>query len=193
MRPAIEAMKLRYNFLKSPLDGPIPPPGNDSIKFENGAFEGKNGVVQITSITIHGDGVVIDTRSSTDDADSFMEDVVIWASTEYGLPSISELPVNRIYVSELNVIFKRAPAIFNTKLAPFLEEVSSAIGDEKKGNAEFLSFQLGTDQTRSNKPAIFRIDREQNVPIEENRYYSFAPTKTDVHLKLLETLEKLAI
>ena len=191
--PAIASLKDRYSFMKSPLDRPIPPPPNEGYKYENGAFKGKNGVVQIVSLTTHNDGVVIDTRSSTDDADLFMEDLMAWANKEYGLPSLSELPAKRLHVSELNVAFENAPKFLNQKLASFFDEVTSAISNKSKGKAEFLGFQLGTDQALSDKPAIFRIDREVNAPIGENRYYSFAPTSTAAHLKLLEKLEKLAI
>lgn len=191
--PAIEAMKARYSFLKTPLDGPLPPPPNDAYKFEHGAFDGGNGLVEIVGVIIHGDGIVIDTRSSTDDGDSFFQDVIAWGHKEYGLPAYSDLPFRKIYASELNVTFSNAPAIFNPKLAPFLDEVRSSISDESTGPTDFLSFQLGTDQTRSNRPMTFRFDREAGTRIDENRYWSYAPTKTSVHIKLLKKLEKVAI
>ena len=192
LRPANDAVKARYDFLKTPFDGPMPPPNNEGVKFENGAFKGKNGVVEITSLTMHNDGIVIDTRSSTDDADLFMEDLINWTHKEFGLPALSELPAKRIYASELNVVFKRAPEIINPKLAPFLENLDAEIGDGHKGKLSVLSLQFSTDQTLSKSPGIFRLDREINVPFDENRFYSFSPTKTDFHIKLLEKLEKLA-
>lgn len=192
IRPAIEAMRARYSFLKAPLDAPFPMP-NEGIKFEQGAFNGKNGMVQILSLTLHNDGVVIDVRSSTDDADLFMEDVVAWANKEYGMPAVSELPSTRLYVSELNVAFQKLPAIFNPKLAPLFAEVSAAIADKTQGNADFLSVQLSTDPTKTNRQSFFRVDREVNTPFEENRYYSFASTKTDMHIRLLERLEELSV
>ena len=169
LRPSIEIMKTRYNFLKSPLDFPFPPPPNDGLTFLSGAFGTKNGMVQVTSMAMHNDGIVIDTRSSTNDADLFMEDVVAWYNKEFGMPAISDLPVKKIYVSELNVSFQHAPTFFNPKLASLIHEISSAIGDDGAQKADFLSFQLGTDQTRTNRPAVFRIDREVNTRIEENR------------------------
>lgn len=193
MRPAIEAMKVRYSFLTTPLDGPIHPPANEGYKFELGAFEGKNGTVQITSMTTHGDGIVVDTRSSTDDADMFLEDIFAWANKEFGMPSLAELPVKRIYVSELNVAFSRAPIMLNPQLSSFVDDITSAFGDESKGKAEAGGFWIATDPTLSNKSPTFRIDREINTSFEENRFYSFAPTKTDVHLKLLRKFEKLAV
>ena len=193
MRPAIEAVKARYNFLKSPLDFPTPPPSNEGYKYESGVFNSKSGRVMIVHMTIHGDGVVVETRSSTEDGDSFLEDVTSWVSKEYGLPSHTDLPIRRIYASELNVSYSKPPTIFNPKIAPLINEISSAIGDERKGKADFLSLQLSTDQTRSTQPAIFKFEREINVAFEENRFYSFAPIQTDPHIKLLEKLEMLAV
>lgn len=190
-RPIIEAMKIRYNFLKTPLDNPFPKP-DEGYKYENGSFTGKNGTVIIGSVTIHNDGIVVDTRSSTDDGDEFLEEVLNWGSQEYGLAPYATLPIRKIYTSELNVVFERAPVFLNPKLAPFLDQVSSAIGDDKIGKMDFLALYLSLDQTRAKTPAMFRIDREVNVPFEENRFYSFAPTKTDAHIKLLEKLEQLA-
>jgi len=189
-RPVAEAIKAKYSFHKTPLD--TPPPQGEAIKYEGGMFNGKNGEILIVSMTLHDDGVVVDTRSSTDDGDSFLEDLISWVSKDYGLPSITALPIKRIYVSELNVAFSNPPAIFNPKLASFLSEISSAIGDDKRGKADFIGFQFGTDQTRSKNPFAFRFERELNTPFEENRYYSFSPTKTDIHIKLLEQLEQLA-
>lgn len=191
VRPIINAMKAKYSFLKTPLDVPFPFP-SEGIKFEQGVFNGKNGAVQIINLTLHNDGILIDTRSSTDDADSFMEDVIAWVNKEYGMPPLSALPIKRIYVSELNVMFQKPPAIFNPKLAPLLAEISAAIADKAQGNADFLSLQLSTDPTRTNRQSFFRVDREINTSFDEGRYYSFASAKTDAHIRLLEMLETLA-
>jgi hypothetical protein len=190
IRPAIEALKARYSFLKTPLDKPLSAPKDDD-KFENGAFVGKNGTVLITSVVLHSDGIVVDTRSSTDDGDAFLEDALDWLSKEYSLPSYTEVPIKRIYASELNVIFEKTPRLLDSRLLPFLDELSSIIGDKRTGKADFLSLQLGTDQTLSDKPVPFRFEREINTPFAENRYYSLAPTKTDLHLGLLRKLEEV--
>ena len=190
-RSIVEATKARYGFLKSPFDFPLPPKENEGLKFLSGAFNTKSGEVQIKSMTLHLDGIVVETSSSTDDSDAFLEDVSIWMNTEYGLPKYSELPINRLYTSELNLYFEVAPAIFNPKLAAFMEEVSKAISTDATGPSAFLDFKLETDQTRG-KVKTFTLEREINIPIEEKRYYSFSPTKTSVHVQLLEMFERLA-
>lgn len=191
IRPALEALKTRYSFRKSPFDTPGTPPPAEGAKYEDGAFSGKNGQVIINSLTIHGDGFVVDTRSSTDDGDAFLEDALTWISKDYGLPSPADLPIKKIYSSELNVILEKPAKFFDPKLASYFEEVSTKIVDDKTGKLDFLSLQISSDQTVSPRQATFRIDREINIPFDQNRYYSFASTKTDIHIKLLEKLEDL--
>lgn len=189
MRPLIEAMKVRYNFLKTPLDYPVPPTPGDGYKFENGGFDTKNGTILIVSMIMHDDGIVVDARSSTDDGDAFLDDLLSWGNKEYGLPSSAELPIKRIYTSELNVVFSKTPVMFNSKLDPFLNEVASVIGNQR---TDFLGFQISTDPALTDKPPVFRFEREINTAFKENRYYSFSPTTTAVHIKLLERLEEVA-
>jgi len=192
IRPSLEALKERYKFQKSPFESPAPIPNpKDGAKYENGAFSVEDETVMITSATIHDDGFVVDTRSSTAHGDAFLDDALSWIAQKHGLPIPTELPITKLYASELNVIFDKAPQFLDPKLAPFLKEVSSAISDEKTGKADFLSFQFSTDPTVHPRQDTFRIDREINAPFEQNRYYSFATTTTDVHLKLLKKLESL--
>lgn len=190
-RPVIEAMTTRYEFIKSPRDFPFPPPPGQGLRWEGGMFNGKEGAVQVTSVAVHEDGLILDTRSSTDDCDAFLEDVVSWVSKEFGLPTYAELPIRRIYASELNVVFPKPPAVLNPSLKPFLDDLSSVMADDRTGKPDFLALQISTDQTRSRNPLVFKLEREINTPFEENRYYSFAPMKTALHIKLLEQLEKL--
>jgi hypothetical protein len=191
LRPAIEVFKDRYSFLKTPLDKQPNDPKEED-RFEHGVFIGKNGPVQIMRVALHSDGIVVDTRSSTDDGDAFLEDALNWISKEYGLPPHTEAPIDRVYASELNVIFEKTPRILDSRLTPFLDELSSIMGSETRGKADFLGLQLSTDQTLSNKPVPFRFEREINTPFAERRYYSSAPMKTDVHLRLLHRLEEVS-
>ena len=188
--PAVELLKARYMFARTSPDVS----GDDkSLKFEHGAFKSTNGNVEILSMTIHGDGIVVETRSSTDDGDQFLEDVISWVSQEFGLPISSELPFKKIYASELNVEFLRLPALLNPEFTYFFDSVSSAIANEHTGKAQLLQLTLGTDQTRTKSPPTFIIAREIDTPIEAKRFYSFSPTKTDIHISLLEKLEPLSI
>jgi len=179
-------MKERYSFLKTPLDNPFPRP-SEGHKFENGSFNSGEKNILITSMTIHTDGIVVDSRTSTEDNDSFLEDGITWASKEYGLPSVNELPIKRVYASELNVAFDKQPSFFDKRLTSFLGDASSILGDKALG---FAGFSLSTEQGIGVQAQVFKFEIEINTGFDENRYYSYAPTTTSKHFKLLEMLEK---
>jgi hypothetical protein len=184
--PASFALKEKYQFLKGPIDnGTI---NSNEPKYEQGAFNAAGGVIQILTMTLHADGIVVDTRSSTEDADALLEDLGTWIAKEYGLPLFGDLPIKRAYVSEVNFMLDKPATFFNPKLNSFFSDVSSAISGEKDRTG-FLSWQYSTDPTFSPQQKIFRVDREINTSFEDSRFYSFAPLQTKEHLRLLEKME----
>jgi hypothetical protein len=188
LRPAALQLKDRYQFLKSPFDNNTI--GTQEVKYEQGAFVGIDGApIQIESLVLHPNGIVVDTHTSTDAGDAFLTDIGNWLVKDFGLPSFADAPIKRLYASELNVILEKQPSFLNPRLKPFVDAVSAHVGDEITGQVDLLSFQLSTDQTRSPTPNTFRIDREVSTSFRDNRYYSYAPLRTDEHLKLLQKLE----
>ncbi len=190
LRPAMIALKDRYSFASSPIEKP-PATEKDALKFEQGAFKGRDRVPVTVNMTIHEDGIVIETRSSTNDGDLFLEDALTWISTNFGLPAHDALPIKKIYASDLFIKFEKTPRIFDKRLAPFLKEVEELIEGGQKGAIDFFSFGLSTDPGLSERPLTFRFERRVNTPASDNQYYSFAPIKTELHLKLLERLEEV--
>lgn len=189
-RPLGEAFKARYQFEKTPFTHPPASP-NDGWKFENGAFKVGGSFVQIIHMTVHSDGVVVETRSSTDDGDAYLDDAISFVSKEYGLPPVAELPIRRIYASELNVFYPKKPQLLDPKTSKLIKEIKAAFGDEAPGGVDLLSLQLGNDTTVAPRQLAFRIDREVNTSIAANRYWSYAPMPTAKHIQLLELIEDL--
>ncbi|MEO8144958.1 MAG: hypothetical protein ABI654_12175 [Betaproteobacteria bacterium] len=193
IRPALEALKKKYRFEKSPYDSPPtspPSPTADSVRFENGAFENKGKTVAISSFIIHGDGFVVETRSSTSDADAFLEDALKWMAKENDLPDPSTHPFKKLYTSEINFSFDKLPKFFSAKMNSFFKEVSSKVGEEKENPLGFLAWQISADRNNAlGQMASFRIDRELNTKSAEGRLYSFATCHTNVHIELLKKLE----
>ena len=188
LRPAALQLKDRYQFLKSPFDNNTI--GTQEIKYENGAFTDKAGTpIHVDSLVLHPNGIVVDTRASTDAGDALLTDIGNWLAKDFGLPAFTDLPVKRLYASELNIFLEKPPTFFNPKLKPFVDAVSATIADDATGPADFMMMQLTTDQTRSPSPSTFRIDREVSTSFSENRYYSYAPIATSAHIKLLQLLE----
>lgn len=190
LRPALALVRDRYKFAVFPDDTGKPNDG-ESYRFENGSFAGQNGHVQLLRFEFHPDGFVAETRSSTQDAEAFLTDVTTFVIAEMGLPVAAEVPYQKLYASEVNVVFDKDPVLLNPKLATFFDEVSEVVGDKPAGGCELVGLQFGPDQSRSDKPA-FKLEREIRTPFEQKRYYSFAPTTTESHIRLLEKLDSIS-
>ena len=197
LRPLALALKARYQFLRTPLDEIAAPPQtqpqtepqNLAWKFETGAFNTHGVTIEIISMTIHADGIVVDTRSSTDAADAFLQEALMFGSKEFGLTPAAEIPIRRIYASELNVHYPKRPQLFDPRLAKLVKEIDAAFGDEAVGGVDTLSLQIGNDTTKSPRPLVFRVEREANTAIVDNRFWSYAPIATEPHKRLLQLIE----
>jgi hypothetical protein len=186
-----------------PIGSPISlssskPPAPESITatplkvvFESGAFTNPDGVPIAVNLTLHDDGLVAETRSSTDDADLFLEDLLSWTAEKYQLPEYTELGVKRIYSSEGFVKFQKPLDVFNEKFSAFADSIKLGLGPNQKEPMELAALIFGSDPT-GNRQSLLRIEREANTPFGENRYYSYAPLKTSEHLRLLELFEQKA-
>lgn len=187
--PMFLAAKERYQFQKIPTELPLNTA--DGWKFEGGAFKGPDEFPVIVHLTIHIDGLIAETKSSTAHGDMFLEDLLDWASKEHGLASHRTLLVQRIYSSEVFVELENPPKLLNTGLDPLLNEATKYMSDQRRGPLDFSSMTFSSDPGLSDRPITFRIERQAAAPFSQNHYYSFAPTETDKHLRLLEQLENL--
>lgn len=163
------------------------------IKFSGGSFQ-KDPQHNIgVDLTIYNDGLIADTRSSTNDSDAFLDDFLNWISLEFGLAPYQEVLRTKLYVSELWVQTDKSLVALNPKLADFAKRLTSMIvGHEHHPIAfEPCGIIFWTDPTVANPPGPFRFERLIDVPFSENRYYSAAPLKTDLHIELLTELEKI--
>lgn len=191
LKPAHNALIERYGFVYStPLEklvGPQP----ESAKFQGGSFVGKKQIPVAIDLELHNDGLVANSQSSTTDSDLFLDDLLGWLHKDYGLNSHLELPIKKIYLSELYVSFDKLPTLLTRETLAFIHEASSLIESEKAGPLGFMGLILATDPEKRERSITLRIEREINTPHKENRIFSSGPLQTDQHLRLLEKLESL--
>lgn len=191
LNSAVEKMRERYSFVN------ITPPeqlyGANKVNpnFEGGEFISKNGNPIEVSLTIHTDGLVADSRLSTNATEEFLVDIITWLSNEFGTVPADELAIRKLYVSEFYFAFDRTPKFFSPEVETLAKNASELIEDGKVGSYEFSGIVLGTDPGKSKNPLTFRIEREFDTAFNENRYYSAAPLETSEHIKLVENFEKL--
>ncbi|MHB8068157.1 MAG: hypothetical protein ACYDIC_09680 [Desulfobaccales bacterium] len=163
------------------------------IQFGLGSFQKDHGNSIRIDLSIFNDGFIADTMSSTKDSDAFLEEFLNWISTGFGFASYQEVLRTKLYVSELWVEIDKPLNAFNPKLVNFANKLTSLIvGYEHKNiSFEMAGIQFWTSPNIVNPPAPFRLERSIEVPFNQNRYYSGAPLQTDVHLEMLEELEKI--
>lgn len=180
----------KYRFKVFPSDKEVPDE-NKGIKFEDGEFlTSANELISI-NLTIFADGLVADSRYSTDESDAFLTDMLMNLSKDHSFPH-HELIIRRTgYVSQLYVSTDKSLELIN----PRLKKISEYLCNNVKGFGENF-FELGgiyfwPDQTLINKPFNFTFERVLNVPFSENRYYTGAPLQTDNHIELLDIIENI--
>jgi len=184
--PVIPALINLYKFKKFPSQTDIPDP-NEGIKFEEGEFKNSEGNVIGINFNIYTDGLVVDTRSSTQDSDTFLSEVLMRLSEDFNLPGNENIIKRKIYLSQLNITTDNSLDLIN----PRLKELSKYLSDNLSYHFETGGIHIWPDQTTTSKPAPFTFERVLNIPFAEKRYFSSAPLPTDKHLELLNKLEKI--
>ena len=187
--PAVGALVARYQFAKSPDQASLA--DAKSLKFEQGVFVGAGGVPITVGLTVHGDGFIAETQSSTDDSDAFLDDALTWVSESFDLPKHTDFPVKRLHASDVYVEMDSDLRVFSEQFMRFFEDLAYTLDPEGKKPMGLINFTLGNDPA-SERPMTFRLEREAGSPMSMNHYYSYAPTGTESHLLLLERLESFA-
>lgn len=172
----------RYRFAKAPTHS------RDMVdnawEFVDGMFSNSVNVPITVTLRVYGDGLVSETRSSTDDSEAFLADALAAAIEQLGLTFTESMVHRKMYASELNLACDKPLDAINPRMGEFLKTLSGTLGTK----CETTSLGFGGEPAGQ---AIFRFERKANVPFSQNRYWSLAPVPTSVHLALLEQLEGL--
>ncbi len=161
------------------------------VKFEKGEFINSEGKPISISFTIYNDGIVADTRSSTNDSDSFLVDAFNRISEHVNVPNYKQILRARLYHSQIYISTEKSLELINPKV----KEISSYLNENVEGHGK-VNYEVGgisfwPDQTHPVNPVPFTLERASNTPFSEKRYYSAAALQTDKHVKLLEKLEEI--
>lgn len=172
----------RYDFAKAPTHA------RDQVdnawEFLDGKFVNSANTPINVNLRVYNDGVVSETRSSTDDSEGLLADVLTAAVRELGLTFTESMVHRRMYVSELNLASDKGLEAMNPRMREFSNVVSEAFGMK----CEPTSLAFGGEPTSQ---PIFRFERKLSLPFSQNKYWSLASLSTSVHLALLEQLEAL--
>jgi hypothetical protein len=186
----LEWLKDNYHFDKAPASIEQVDPKTQALKFERGRFQIKEEIYISVDLEVYNDGIVANSRSSTRDTDTFIEDVLSSASKEFSLVYDPGMIRDRMHTSELTVRLDRLLSSLNPKLAEFADKITTACGHNNIPNFELNSIGFGNDIVMSRlKLAGFLLERQAKAPYSERRFFSRAPVHTDQHEQLLLELE----
>jgi hypothetical protein len=188
----IPAIKERYQFAIAPKNEDLvpsdPPKG---AEFKIGKLKVRGHTIVINVLTVFSDGVVVDTTTSTDDADLFLSDLTHWAKE--AIPNI--IPKGpRYYVNQMEIQTVGSLENYLSPLKPVGERIAQLLGGYE---IEVPSYQVSAlalhfDQTgkMAPQPGAFSLERRVNVAYVENVWFTQAPLRTADHIALLKDIEK---
>jgi hypothetical protein len=186
---AIPGLAERYKFSKLPSANSVGAQPLD-LKFESGVFVGSDGTPLAVSLSIFEDGLIADTRASTDESDRFLADALSWASAEFGLPHYSELGIENLYTSELTVQLNLSQSLFGKRFSNFANRLKEGVSNNPGVPLDLIGLSFGPDPSLTKRVVPFKVERVVNSPFNKNEYYSAAPLPTSEHVELMQSIER---
>lgn len=154
--------------------------------------EGRLGKSVIERLTFYTYGIVLDTRASTHESKRLLEEGLQWGSKELGLVYKPSMIRRWEYSSQLTFYSNVQFTGIHLALQRLADSVSKSVAEVTGENLkyELTNLVVDYDQLKRKHPlGRFSIQRRENTPFSENKYFSDAPLPTDVHIKLLEQFE----
>ena len=193
--PTVEAMASiaeRYDFVHQPdLTRPISEFQQQGYQFADGMFTHEMEDVKILEFVIYNDGVSVSSYS-TYTAELFFEDFMRWSQKEYRVKSIDRTPIV-IYRSQITVEFAKPLSCLFRGFETFSQALSVSLGKYTSVQApvDMIRMGLGVDESKRSSLGYvpFSLERRNQIPFENECYFSEAPLPSATHLKLLEELE----
>lgn len=188
IHPVVKRLPDRYEFVKYPEETEDVKEG---AKFENGKFQTSRGHAITVSLALYEWGIVGDTRSSTTDSDEFLDDMLNWLCTEFGLAPSQEMVRSKVYLSAVHIHMDGSLNLLNPNLEPFARQLSSKVVGYDPVMFETFGIMFWKDPKKTGPEFSFRLERAETEPFSQQRYFSSAPLQTETHLELLEELERI--
>lgn len=162
------------------------------IKFEQGEFKNKKDEnLLILNFTIFGNGLTVDTRSSTQDSDHFLEEILTRLHDEFNLPHYKDIVKRKNYLSQIFFSMEGTLELLNPRLKEISKYLSNHVVGFENNYFEVGGISFWPDQKLTLNPPPLLIERAATIPFQEKNYISTAPLQTEQHLELLNKLEEI--
>jgi hypothetical protein len=160
--------------------------------FRHGAF---NGAV-IELFQIYDNGILADSKTSTEHIDEFIDAALAWAAERFHLTySESTTAQRRGYVSQIEVTSQKELFRPLSKLKVIGELIGEKVTGYGKECPPFQpsGFHLSTDFNADGTMTAdrFVFEYRGGIPFGQNTYYSTAPLATQDHMRVLKRIEEV--
>lgn len=184
----VSAMVERYGFLKYPKMV-------EEYDLSKGIVFGLGRVknINIERIELYFVGVVVETRSSTDDCEAVLEDLVQFVQQLVGIEYKPIRQPRKFFLSEVAFHSDLDLNGLNKAFASVLPKISTTVSGYAQEQFEFQTVAVLSSPDLANVkigPSLFRVDRLAGTPFQDNKYFSSAPLPTKDHLQVLEEFAK---
>jgi len=185
----IDWLESAYHFSKKP-SSPTDLDESKALAFTGGEFQIRDEIFIDVELRIYNDGIVGDTRSSTEDTDTFLADVLQTFSKEFNLPYRPDMVRKKLFHSELNVRTEKSLAFLNPRLSEFTHRLAE-LTRNPMSSLQPTGIAFWADNAGNPQITEFRFERKIGTAFEELRYWSKAPLPTSQHLEMLDILESI--
>jgi hypothetical protein len=184
----VRAFEARYGFMESPktvAEFDL----SKGITFLHGFFDKR---IVIDKFMIYNNGLVVETKDTTDVCVEIMSDVIKWGSEEAGVIFEENLMAPELYLSHLEVQSEIDLQAHSSKFQTISAALNSYMASYKEAGRDYkystMSFALDPS---TGGPTTFQFERRAKQPFSNNLYFSSAPLKSRDHESLLGVIESL--
>jgi len=158
------------------------------VEFVGGTWAGTT----VERVILYNNGILLDTRSSTDESERILGELLNWATAQFKLNYRPEMILRKWYVSNFT-FYSDVPLLCPTlPLRNLANNVANAVEGVRGKRFDFQTTRIDIDIDKSDQQvamAPFSIQRRNVAPFSENKYFSEAPLRTQTHLALLQQYE----
>jgi len=182
---AIAKLGSRFTFTKVPTR-------LEALNLQKGIelCEGTLGDIRIARLTIFANGIVADTRSSTEHSEKVLSEILAMAHEALGAKIT---PARLTFTSQLIFRSNMRLAALNPILPKLARVLTDRVSGDLKHCFEFeptaILLNVDTSQAKT-LPAMFSIERRAEVPFIENTFFSSAPLRTGEHMEVVKAFEE---
>jgi hypothetical protein len=192
----VTAVKEKYQFIQAPEGNQL----NQPFSFQAGKFRNKdNRTITIEQLVVayvgsRATSIGVSTRTSSDDSESFLDELIAWASETYNLETAEVF--SRSYFSQVEFVLPEPLSHHFDEFRSMAQAITTLVrgyGQKDCPLFEFTGFSINIDAVGHSElspmPQPFVVDRRAGSPYAENKYFSQAPLRTQDHRAVLEQLE----